>query len=163
MASYETDYDIEAKTYAAMFHTAWHLLDSAENREKGRLLDLQAAAVFFAFAFEAYLNHVGAEEIKFWDEIDRISYNDKLTVLSKQLGFTVDRSKPPFQTVKSLFDLRNALAHRRTQRIKQRVVTKTKPADGDTWRLLPWEKLTIPGIRRFHDDIKTAVETIDKA
>ena len=86
MPRYETTYEVESKTYAAIFHTAWHLLDMAENHETGRLLNLQAATVFFAFTFEAYLNHVGAEELGFWDEIERISYQKKLNVLSKHLG-----------------------------------------------------------------------------
>ena len=88
MSTFETTYDVESKTYTAIFHTAWHLLDMGERHETGKLLNLQAATVFFAFAFEAYLNHVGAEELSFWDEIDRISYRKKLTVLSKHLSFT---------------------------------------------------------------------------
>jgi hypothetical protein len=162
MPTFETDYDIEAKTYAALFHTAWHLLDSAEKRAEGRLLDLQAAAVFFAFSFEAYLNHVGAEEIPFWEDIERISHKDKLSALSKHLGFIVDKSKAPFKTVKELFELRNGLAHGRTQRLKKRVVSKTQPAHDEAWRILPSEKLTITEIRRFHDDISAAIEAIDE-
>lgn len=57
MPNFETTYDVESKTYAAIFHTAWHLLDMGERHEEGRLLNFQAATVFFAFTFEAYLIH----------------------------------------------------------------------------------------------------------
>jgi hypothetical protein len=163
MASFETVYEIESKTYAALFHTAWHLLDSAEKTKEGRLLNLQAASVFFAFAFEAYLNHVGAAELTFWEEIDRISYTDKLSVLAKHLGFKADKSRRPFQSIKALFDLRNALAHGRTQRVTVRNSTKEKPANGTAWRQLPWEKLTSQEVRRYHNDVRAAVEQIDMA
>lgn len=163
MPEYESKYDFETKTYAALLHTASHLIDSAEKRAEGSLLDLQAATVFLAFTFEAYLNHVGAKEIPFWEEIDRISNTEKLAVLSKQLGFKPDKSKRPFQTIKGLFELRNGLAHGRTERVKKTVLSKTPPADGDIWRLLPAENLTTKGVRRDYADVKEAIETINKS
>jgi hypothetical protein len=45
---------------------------------------------FHAFTFEAYLNHVDSEEIEFWEEIERIPYRKKLSVLSKHMKFRVD-------------------------------------------------------------------------
>jgi len=140
MEKFETIYDVESKTYVAIFHTGWHLLDMAEHHETGRLLNLQAATVFFAFAFEAYLNHVGPEELSYWDEIDRISYKKKLTVLSKHLGFIKDLSKPPLQTILQLFELRNALAHGRSH--KSLIIKKTSespPPHDAVCYLLPWE------------------------
>ncbi len=163
MSKFEITYDVECKTYAAIFHTAWHLLDMAERNETGSLLNLQAATVFFAFTFEAYLNHVGAEELPFWDEIDRISYRKKLTVLSKHMGFENDLSKPPLQTILELFKLRDALAHGRTQNL-----TIKKSDDGQSphdvvQSLLPWEQLTVEMVRKSHDDVQAAVEFINTA
>lgn len=163
MPNFQTTYDVESKTYAAIFHTAWHLLDMAERHETGRLLNLQAATVFFAFAFEAYLNHVGAEELPFWDEIDRISHWKKLAVLSKHLGFTKDTSKRPLQTILQLFELRNALAHGRTQNLKPTRTSKARPPRDATWRLLPWEQLTPKAVRRYHDDVRAAIELVNSA
>ena len=163
MSNFETTYDVESKTYAAIFRTAWHLLDMGERHETGRLLNLQAAVVFFAFAFEAYLNHVGAEELQFWDEIDRISYKKKLTVLSKHLGFTKDVSKRPFQTILKLFELRNALAHGRTENLTIKETSKTPPPHDAAWRLLPLEQLTPETVRRYHDDVRAAIEFINSA
>ncbi len=163
MPNYETTYDVQSKTYAAIFHTAWHLLDMAERHELGRLLNLQAATVFFAFTFEAYLNHVGVEELPFWDEIDRISYRKKLTVLSKYLGFTKDVSKRPLQTILQLFKFRDALAHGRTQNLTIKKTSKLLPPHDAACYLLPLEQLTPQTIRQYHDDVQAAIELINLA
>lgn len=163
MPGYETTYEVESKTYAAIFHTGWHLLDMAEKHETGRLLNLQAATVFFAFTFEAYLNHVGAEEIQFWDEIERISYKNKLTVLSKQLGFAKDLSKPPLQVILELFKLRDALAHGRTETTTVKVTGSAPPPHDAVCYLLPAEKLTPEVVRRYHDEVQAAIEFINSA
>ncbi len=163
MTNFETTYDVESKTYAAIFHTAWHLLDMGERHETGRLLNLQAATVFFAFAFEAYLNHVGAEELQFWNEIDRISYKKKLTVLSKHLGFTKDVSKRPLPTILQLIAIHNALAHSRTQNLTIKKTTKSPPALDAAWRLLPWEQLTPKTVLQYHDEVRAAIELINSA
>ena len=163
MARFEAIYKVHSKTYVALFHTAWHLLDMAEKHREGSLLNLQAATVFFAFAFEAYLNHAGDEELTFWEEINRISSTDKLTVLSKHLGFAVNRSARPFQTISGLFQLRNALAHGRTETKTETKTSKTKPNREAVWCVLPWETLTAESVRRYHDDVRAAAEQINAA
>ncbi len=163
MPRYETTFEVESKTYAAIFHTAWHLLDMAMKHETGRLLNLQAATVFFAFTFEAYLNHVGSEEIEFWDEIERISYQKKLSVLSKQLGFAKDLSKPPLKTILELFKLRDALAHGRTENTKSKVKRSALPPHDAVCYLLPAEKLTTEVVRCYHDGVQAAIELINSA
>ena len=119
--------------------------------------------LFFAFAFEAYLNHVGAEELPFWDEIDRISHEKKLTVLSKHLRFTKDLSRRPLQTILELFKLRDALAHGRTEKLTIKKAIKLPPPHDDVCYLLPLEKLTPGTIRKYHDDVRAAVELINSA
>lgn len=156
-----TTYEITSKSYVTLFRTGWHLLDMAEKHAEGSLLNLNGAAVFLAFSFEAYLNHVGAEEISFWNEIERISHSQKLLVLSKHLKFKADNSCRPFQTLKKLFELRNGLAHGRTQAETVVVKSRGKSADGAAWRLLPWEKLSSDSVRRIHDDLKECVQTIN--
>ena len=39
-----------------------------------------------AFTFEAYLNYLGSEIIKFWDEIESIKVMQKYKVLCKELN-----------------------------------------------------------------------------
>jgi hypothetical protein len=159
MNEFEIVYDVHSKTYVAIFHTGWHLLDMAERHEEGTLLNLQAAIVFFAFSFEAYLNHVGGEEIVFWDEIDRISYTKKLTALQKKLGF--DKSKPSFLTIKKLFEIRKNFAHGRTINKEIRKTTESLPAPHHSWNLLPHEQLTSQIVRQYHDDVQASIELIN--
>lgn len=159
MNEYETVYDVHSKTYTALFNTGLHLLDMAERYELGSTLNLQSAIVFIAFTFEAYLNHVGEEEIKFWDEIDRISHAKKLTVLEKHLGF--DKSKSSFNTVKELFEMRNNFAHGRTVRETIVKVSKAPFPAFDAWTLLPREQLTKETVRHYFDDVKASIELIN--
>jgi hypothetical protein len=161
MSEFEIVYDVHSKTYTALLHIGWHLLDMAERFEEGSLLNLQAAIVFFAFTFEAYLNHVGGEDIKFWDEIDRISYAKKLTVLEKQLGF--DRSNPSFQTIQKLFEFRNNFAHGRTIKKEIRIVTESPPSPFHSANLLSHEQITKRTVRQYHGDVKAAIELINAA
>jgi len=160
---YKVTHDGTTKTYAALLHTAWHLLDLAKNSEEGALLNLQASAVFHAFSFEAYLNHVGANEIAFWEQIDRLSYKRKLRIIETQLGLSVDHGKPPFQIVIELFSLRNALAHGRTMEIDVSYEIDTEPARRSAWRIHEWERLSVDTVDRYRTNVRAAVETINQA
>ena len=145
--------DVYYKTYAALFQTGHHLLDLAERCHEGKLQNLRAATVFFAFTFEAYLNHVGSEELIFWDDIERISSDGKLRVLSTHLGFSLKAQ--PFRTMKELSQLRNALAHGRTKKIKDS--QSDKPL---TFDAVPWERLNVKTVHKYQDDTRKALEVI---
>jgi len=153
----------ESRTYAMLWHVASQLLELAKTLETGSLLQLQASAVFHAFTFEAYLNHVGSQEIEFWEEIDRIPYRKKLWALSKHLKFTFDPSRRPFQTIWVLFDLRDSLAHGKTIEIKHEFETSQDPPDDSAWCVLLWEKLTVSDLERYSKDLKAAIETLNQA
>ncbi len=154
----------ESRTYAMLWHVASQLLDVAKTNETGFLLQLQASAVFHAFTFEAYLNHVGSQEIEFWEETERtISYREKLLLLSKRLKFKFESGRRPFQTIWDLFDLRDDLAHGKTTEFKDESVTSQDPPDDSAWCVLPWEKLTFGDLERFSEDLKAAIETINQA
>jgi len=153
----------ECKTYAMLYHVAWHLLDFAKNHEVGSLLQLQSSVVFHAFTFEAYLNHLGSVEISYWDEIERIPYKNKLRVLAKHLGIDIEAGIRPFQSIWELFDLRDRLAHGRTVEIRDSYVTNVEPPHDSTWQVLPWEKLTTNILDRFNHDLKSAIEALNEA
>lgn len=155
--------EAHSKTYVALDRIARHLLDRAEHEPEGSLLNLQAAVVFIAFAFEAYLNHVGQEEIAFWEEIELISYRKKLAVITKQVGMKLDMSAQPGQTISELFKLRNNLAHGRTQTEKrQRSAPVPLPYDS-IWRFFEHEKLTSQLIQHYRGEMRRAVEMINDA
>ena len=153
--------EAHSKTYVALDRIAWHLLDRAEHESEGRLLNLQAAAVFTAFTFEAYLNHVGQEEIAFWEEIDRISYHKKLAVITKQLGMKLDMSAQPGQTISELFKLRNNLAHGRTKTEKRQRSSPEPPPHESIWRFFEHEKLTSQLVQHYRGEMRRAVEVIN--
>jgi len=153
----------ESRTYAMLRHVAGHLVDLAKTHETGSLLQLKASAVFHAFTFEAYLNHVGSQELEFWEEIERIPYRKKLSVLSKSLKFSFDPSRRPFQTIWTLFDLRDSLAHGRTIEIKDEFETLQEPSHDSAWSILPWERLTIDDLERFSEDLDAVIKTINTA
>jgi hypothetical protein len=152
-----------SRTYAMLWHVAQHLLETAKTIKTGSLLQLQASAVFHAFTFEAYLNHVGSQEIESWREIEpKISYRKKLLVLSKCLKFKIKSGQRPFQTIWDLFKLRDDLAHGKTIEFKYESITSQDPPDNSAWCVLPWEKLTVSDLQRFSDDLKVAIETINQ-
>jgi hypothetical protein len=83
--------------------------------------------------------------------------------LSKHLGFTKDISKSPLKTILQLFELRNALAHGRTQNLTIKKTTESIPAHDAAWRLLPMEQLIPETVRQYHDDVQAAIELINSA
>ena len=76
---------------------------------------LQATVIYSAFCFEAYLNHVGEQEVVFWEEIEMIRTFEKLTILKKHLSLEINEGCRPFQSLKEAFGIRNELAHGRTK------------------------------------------------
>ena len=153
----------ESRTYAMLWQLARHLLETAKTLKTRSLLQLQASAVFHAFTFEAYLNHVGSQEIKSWEENERIQYREKLSDLSRHLNFKFDPGRRPFQTIWVLFDLRDNLAHGKTIEINHKFSTSQEIPDDSVWCALPWERLTDIDLQRFADDLKAAIETINQA
>lgn len=162
--SFETTYDGHCKTYVAVHATAHHLLITAEETEVGRLLNLQAAMVFMAFSFESYLNHIGSEEITFWDQIERISWSSKLEAISKQISFNLDKSKAPFQAIIEIFKFRDYLAHGRTQKLDcEAKITNEKPPYDHAWRILPHETLEVERCKKLFLDLDSAIEKLNAA
>jgi hypothetical protein len=72
-----------------------------------------------AFAFEAYLNHLGPKVMASWEELDRVSPLAKLNVLSELLGVTFPgKGARPLSTMVELYKFRNQVAHGKTVKMK---------------------------------------------
>ena len=152
------------KSYAKILHTANHLLDHAQKYEEGSTLQLQACVVFIAFSFEAYLNHVGAEEIPFWEEIEHVSHKQKLKILQQIISdLYIDQSTRPFQSLRQIFSLRNQLAHGRTKNLDQTYTTDKPPTHEEMVRVQEWDELTVDDVQRYYDDLVKANEIINSA
>ena len=58
--------------------------------------DCLSALLFSAFAFEAFVNHVGKESFRLWKPIkDKLSACDKLDLIAEKHGVAVDWSCRP--------------------------------------------------------------------
>jgi hypothetical protein len=99
-------------TYAYLRQMAVNAHEAAETLERGRSLHCQAAVLFCAFTLEGYLNHVGTLKMRSWDILERkLSWREKLDLISRELNATFDRGRRPFQTMVEAFAFRDLLAH----------------------------------------------------
>src|SRR4030042_2030914 len=106
-------------TYAELWHASYWIKDKAEKEVEGSFFQIMACLVITAFAFEAYLNHLGKQTFRFWDEIERkLSPINKLNVITEELSITLDFGKRPVQTIKELFKFRDSVAHGKTEILK---------------------------------------------
>ncbi len=111
---------VEAKktiyTYSYLYIAAMEALHQAEASEEGRFYTCMTAELFSAFCLEAYLNHIGSQKIPYWDSVERkLGSNEKLEIISYELKIKIDFSKRPFQSFRRIFQLRNSLAHGKTE------------------------------------------------
>lgn len=72
-------------------------------------LDCMSCLVALAFAVEAMINFVGSKKISSWKE--RRPFQDKLTEVAKELGFSVDSRIDPYKTLMELKKIRDDMAH----------------------------------------------------
>lgn len=121
-----TEINREIRMDAELWATSGILLYKGQNDENGCVHQFRASLIFTAFAFEAYLNHIGA--IIFDDWNNRFERNNplcKLTMICKKLEIETNYSCRPMQSIKKLFQFRNILAHgkdgREEHTVKMRV------------------------------------------
>jgi hypothetical protein len=114
------DHEREVNTYAELWHASWCVLEKGRAARKGSAWQFLSSLILSAFAFEAYMNHVGDEHIANWDDLERaLSPTAKLRHLS--LKFNVDlggKGERPLQTVYDLMRVRNVLAHGRSETLR---------------------------------------------
>lgn len=154
----------EVRTFVTLRYSSWCLLDRAKEKRDGWFYECMASLVFSAFAFEAYLNHVGSRSCSFWNSIERISYRDKITVLADLFEFDADFGKRPFQTIGELFGMRNLLAHGRTEYVDKTFTVTAIPDIREIARnLSDWEEyISLESAARAHEDVTSAVEFINQ-
>jgi len=148
----------EVRTFADLNHAAWVMIKKSEENAQGSRYTDMAALLFVAFTFEAYLNHLGQERIEFWSSIESIKVMEKYDCLCKSLGVSPNFSKRPYQTLKSLFRFRNAVAHGRTQVLK---TEKLINSQDEPWSHSPqtdWEEYcTGANAKRAKEDVEKVI------
>jgi hypothetical protein len=134
-------------------------LEHAEESPDGRSLYLSASMVFSAFTVEAFLNHVGLERVPSWDLVERkLSPLEKMELLSRLAGITVESGKRPFQTLSKMFKFRDSLAHGKTEVVVQQSIQSLKPGQKPDLPKTEWEKeISLPTAKRYFDDATAIV------
>lgn len=153
----------EVRTYVDLNHGAKVLIMKAEAEEKGSYYTAMGALLLTAFTFEAYLNHLGDKRIKFWEEVEPIKVMDKYSVLCKDLELVPDFSQRPYQTLSSLFKFRNAIAHGKSQVLKE---TKEISSQDELYEHTPkahWEEYcTLDNAKRAKEDVSQIISELHK-
>ena len=123
---------------------------------------LSSSMVFSAFTVEAFLNHVGANQTKFWPSVERkLSPPDKLDLFATIFDLKIDFGKRPFQTFKRMFRLRDALAHGKTESMTEDSTQFLREGERPKLPLTNWEKeINFRNAKTYYDDTKAIVQII---
>ena len=128
---------------------------------RGSTYTIIGSLTLTAFAFEAYLNHIGIKKLGLWDESERMGVMDKYHGVCGKLGLTPDFGRRPYQTLRRLFSFRNAVAHGKTEEVEEKKIVS---ADSDPHEHAPttfWQKcLTLEFSKRAHDDVEKIIEEL---
>jgi hypothetical protein len=146
-------------THAELWHASRVVLRSGQETAKGSVWQFLASAIFTAFAFEAYLNHIGPMVYARWDDVERLSPLAKLDLICHFLNINVTQGAE-LSAIKELFDFRNKIAHGRTRTIRD--TKAVRPEDVDLYfsdvPLESWEKLIRD--EKFAVRVRKHVETL---
>jgi hypothetical protein len=163
-------------TYSELWHASGYVLDAGLRDHKGSSWPFLSSLILTAFAFEAYVNHVG-EQLNLWNHKERkerkegkkrLKSSAKLNLLCEVLKVSLPADKRPRQTIKKLFKFRNALAHGRTETI----TTPPKRIDADKVDdhfakplLAEWQQLITDSsfAKPAREDVEAVILAIHKA
>jgi len=147
-------------TYAYLREAAAFSLEQAEASVTGSFYNCMSSIILSAFCFEAYLNHIGAERIPYWNLIEKkLGPEEKLAILDHELDLRIDYSQRPFQTFKSIIRFRNSLAHGKTALLKVNEIQSLAENERIKFPQTDWEKeCTINKAKRYLTDIANMVQ-----
>jgi hypothetical protein len=155
----------EVRTFVDLAHGADVLIMKTEQEPQGSYYTTMSALLLTAFTFEAYLNHLGGKNIKFWEEIEPIKVMDKYSVLCKSLDICPDFSKRPYQTLRTLFKFRNAIAHGKSQILQEtkEVSSQYEPPYSHTQKA-HWEEFSeLENAKRAKEDVSKIITELHQA
>ncbi len=98
-------------------------------RNPEQMVELTPLVVFLAFSIESYLNSIGARKIIIWDELERLPWKQKVSILHRTANRTPDWSREPLQFALEVFKLRDKLAHGKPERVVGPVTRDAAEAD----------------------------------
>jgi len=154
------------RTYSELWHASNAVLQKGISEPQGSSWQFMSSLILTAFAFEAYMNHVGEQVLASWDGLERLSPLAKLDLLCEVLKVDLPGGdKRPKQTLITLFKFRNTLAHGRTETIAAKP-TRMRAENVDDHFGKPlmteWQKLITNDkfAKRSREDIETLVKAI---
>lgn len=114
-------------TYSELWHASDCVLALGIKNPEGSVWQFLSSVVLTAFAFEAYLNHVGAATFDCWEQLDRLPPWSKFELICEklQVNFSEGQGVRPLQTVSRLLKFRNTIAHGRSGELKAKPATRT--------------------------------------
>lgn len=107
-------------TYAELWHASRCVLEVGQTSATGSAWQFLSSIVLTAFAFEAYLNHIGPKALASWPGVERLSPLSKFDLICEVLHVSYPQGYDarPLQTLVKLFNFRNDIAHGRSQTLQ---------------------------------------------
>ena len=108
-------------TYAELWHASKCVLEAGRLERRGSSWQFLSSLVLTAFAFEAYLNHVGPHVLACWQDLKQLPPLSKFALLCEilKVDFPGGRGARPIQTLSELFAFRNTVAHGKTEKLTE--------------------------------------------
>ncbi len=158
-------------TYAELWHASGCVLDAGLKEPRGSSWQFLSSVVLTAFAFEAYLNHVGPRTIACWSQLERLPPWAKFELLCETLGvrFPKGTDARPLQTITKLLAFRNTMAHGRSTEIKPKPERRDVDDTLDKYLgerpLADWERLIQTNVfaKRARADVEAVLKTVHAA
>ncbi len=146
-------------TYVYCRIAARKALEEAQEQQLGGLYFAMMAGVFAAFTVEGYLNHLGQERVRDWDELERkLGPREKLLLLRSMLHLSVSITERPFQTLNDMLRLRDALAHGKTLTVTSDLVVNDANNEAAQYPQPNWKKLcSLNSVERMVEDAEKMV------
>jgi hypothetical protein len=158
-------------TYSELWHASRCVLEAGIREQQGSSWQFLSSAVLTAFAFEAYLNHVGPSVISCWSQLERLPPLAKFELLRETLNvkFADGPGKRPLQTIAKLLEFRNTMAHGRSEEIKSKEEKRDVNDKLDNYLgqrpLADWERLTETDAfaKRVREDVEAVLRKLHEA
>ena len=146
-------------TYVYCRIAALNALKKAQEKKPGWFYFAMMAGVFAAFTVEGYLNHLGQKQIRDWNEFERkLGPREKLLLLRNMLHLSVNIASRPFQTLRDMLRLRDALAHGKTLTVKSDNIVSNQDDEKAHNPQPEWKKLcSLRSVERMVEDAEKMI------
>ncbi len=158
---------IYRRIYSHNHHLAAAEYFLATSKEKGKneVINATACLIFAAFTIEAYLNHIGEKLFPSWKEYLKKGLNSeaKLCLIADKIGLTINFGTAPFQSFRTAFRFRNAMAHSVTEDLSSEKSKHFLQVGSEYWPATEWEKLCNSNIaQKLYNDTEEIILIIEK-